>query len=383
MSVKQIIKNNIKFIIFMIIVIVLGVAGMTYALVIGNFKPMIFNVTASNIDAMISYEDGSDGNIISSGLLLPISDSLVTLDMTNDRILKTSFSVVGSDTNPNNTIYDVALHNINMDCELKTEDVKWRLYRGDTKISEGTFSSKFDAMVNDRMVLTEVQEDLTTSAKTYTLLMWISETCTDNIGTCDYTMSQNEYLNKSFSASVKVELSTKSKKNLVRTTSDENACSYESVSVPVCKTDIVYNGTSQVLVEENNKYTLVNQTGVNAGYYTVLVKLNNGYIWSDDTTNDKPIVCEVNKKSVTVTTLNQSITYGNSVSNALDKVSISDLVDGHMLNAISLYSDIVNVGTGTISASNAKIVDAGGNDVTGNYDITYNNTGVITINEAS
>lgn len=383
MNVKEFIKNNTKFILFMIIVIVLGITGMSYALTIGNFKPIEVNVTASNIEATIDYEDGSDGNIISSGLLLPISDSLVTLNPIDNRVLKISFNVTGSDKNPENAIYDIALHNINMNCELKTDDVKWRLYRGETKISEGSFSLSFDAMVNDRMVLTEVQEDLTTNTTTYTLLIWISESCTDNISACDPALAQNKYLNKAFNASVKVEVSTKSKKELVRTVSDEEACSYEYISVPVCKTDIIYNGASQALIDENDKYTLLNKTGINAGYYTVVAKLSNGYIWSDDTSDDKPIICEINKKSVTITTLNQTITYGDSISNATDKVSISGLISVHTLNTISLYTDIAYVGTGTISGSNAKIVDASGNDVTSNYNITYNNIGVITINEVS
>lgn len=383
MNVKQFIKNNTKFIICMIIVIVLGVTGMSYALVIGNFNPIEVNVTASNIEATIGYDDESDGNITSDGLLLPIDDSLVTFNSTDNRVLKLPFNVTGSDTNPENAIYDIALHNINMDCELKTEDVKWRLYRGETEISEGTFSLSFDAMVNDRMVLTETQEDLTTSVKTYTLLIWISESCTDNISACDPALAQNKYLNKTFNASVKVEVSTKSKKELVRPTSEEEACSYESVSIPVCKNGIVYNGASQSLVDENDKYTLLNKTGIDAGHYTVVAKLNNGYMWSDDTTNDKPMICEINKKDVIITTLNQTINYGKSILNTTDNVSVSGLVDGHTLSSISLYSDIVNVGIGTISGSNAKIVDTSGNDVTNNYNITYNNIGVITINEVS
>ena len=47
--------------------------------------------------------------------------------------------------------------------------------------------------------------------------MWISEVCTWDITTCDTKVNQNKYSNKTFNASIKIETSTKSKKQLVRT----------------------------------------------------------------------------------------------------------------------------------------------------------------------
>lgn len=72
-------------------------------------------------------------------------------------------------------------------------------------------------MSNSRMVLTDTQQDLTTSTDTYVFLFWISESCTGDIKTCTSSNNQNRYINKSFSAKIKIEASTKSKKSLTRT----------------------------------------------------------------------------------------------------------------------------------------------------------------------
>ena len=104
-----------------------------------------------------------------------------------------------------------------MDKELKSLCVKWRLYKNNTLLSEGNFSPSFDVKENNRLVLTEVQQDLTTNTDKYVYLMWISEICTGDITTCDSTVNQNKYSNKKFNASIKIEASTKTKKELVRT----------------------------------------------------------------------------------------------------------------------------------------------------------------------
>ena len=212
------IKNNIKFLIAMLIVIVLGVFGITYALKIATFNPIALNTTTGTINANITYDSTNTSTVTSTGNMLPISDTLVTgVDVTDSRILKIKFMVSGVSSNPSNTIYDIVLRDISMDKELKSLYVKWRLYKNNTLLSEGNFSPSFDVKENNRLVLTEVQQDLTTNTDKYVYLMWISEVCTGDITTCDSTLNQNKYSNKTFNASIKIEASTKSKKELVRT----------------------------------------------------------------------------------------------------------------------------------------------------------------------
>ena len=214
---KRLIKENSKFIIVMSIVIVLGIIGITYALKIAAFNPIGLNTTTGTINANITYDGNNTSTITNTDKMLPISDTLVDINTTDERVLKVSFNITGVNTNPDNTIYDISLRDINMDKELKSLYVKWRLYKNNTLLSEGNFSPSFDVKENNRLVLTEVQQDLTTSTDKYVYLMWISEVCTGDITTCDSTLNQNKYSNKTFNASIKIEASTKSKKELVRT----------------------------------------------------------------------------------------------------------------------------------------------------------------------
>ena len=214
---KRLIKENSKFIIVMSIVIILGIIGITYALKVAAFNPIGLNTTTGTINANITYDGNNTSTITNTDKMLPISDTLVDINTTDERVLKVSFNITGVNTNPDNTIYDISLRDINMDKELKSLYVKWRLYKNNTLLSEGNFSPSFDVKENNRLVLTEIQQDLTTNTDKYVYLMWISEICTGDITTCDSTVNQNKYSNKTFNASIKIEASTKTKKELVRT----------------------------------------------------------------------------------------------------------------------------------------------------------------------
>ena len=214
---KRLIKENSKFIIVMSIVIVLGIIGITYALKVVVFNPIGLNTTTGTINANITYDGNNTSTITNTDKMFPINDTLVDINTTDERVLKVSFNITGVSTNPDNTIYDISLRDINMDKELKSLYVKWRLYKNNTLLSEGNFSPSFDVKENNRLVLTEIQQDLTTNTDKYVYLMWISEVCTGDITTCDSTVNQNKYSNKAFNASIKIEASTKSKKELVRT----------------------------------------------------------------------------------------------------------------------------------------------------------------------
>lgn len=216
---KNIIKNNSKFIIVMLLIIVLGITGVTVAIKVGNFNPIAINTTTGNISATISYDSSvNSSTVTSTGKMLPIEDSLVTgTSVTDARVLKVKFTVTGKSTNPANSIYDISLRNITMDKELKSLNVKWQLYKNNTLLSNGNFSPSFDVIENNRLVLTNTQQDLTTTASTYVFLMWISETCTGDITSCTNSDNQFKYVGKNFSFDIKLETSTKAKKTLTRT----------------------------------------------------------------------------------------------------------------------------------------------------------------------
>jgi len=370
LNIKNIIKKNIRFISAMIVVIILGIFGISYALKVAPFNKIAVNIKSANMDVNISYDSGVNGaDISNSGNLLPINDSLVTGPTVSDsRVLKAKFYVTGNTSNPENSIYDVAIHNFNVDCELRTEDLKWRLYKNGTLLSSGNLSPKFDTMSNNRLVLTETQQDLTTTKDEYVFLLWISESCSGDIANCSKEQDQSEYLGKSLSGSIKVELATKSKKALVRTTGVSGSCNYTMTSTPTCNT-LTYTGSLQTLVNAGDNYTVINGTGTNAGDYAVTLKLKDGYKWNDGSTNDKILNCSINRKNAVITANNQTIKYGSSIDNS--KYSVSNLISGHRVNSVYLDTNIDKVGTGVITPTKSKIVDTSGNDVTDNYDLNY------------
>ena len=370
LNIKNIIKKNIRFISAMIVVIILGIFGISYALKVAPFIKIAVNIKSANMDVNISYDSGVNGaDISNSGNLLPINDSLVTGPTVSDsRVLKAKFYVTGNTSNPENSIYDVAIHDFNVDCELRTEDLKWRLYKNGTLLSSGNLSPKFDTMSNNRLVLTETQQDLTTTKDEYVFLLWISESCSGDIANCSKEQDQSKYLGKSLSGSIKVELATKSKKALVRTTGVSGSCNYTMTSTPTCNT-LTYTGSLQTLVNAGDNYTVINGTGTNAGDYAVTLKLKDGYKWNDGSTNDKILNCSINRKNAVITANNQTIKYGSSIDNS--KYSVSNLISGHRVNSVYLDTNIDKVGTGVITPTKSKIVDTSGNDVTDNYDLNY------------
>ena len=378
LNIKNIIKKNIRFISAMIVVIILGIFGISYALKVAPFNKIAVNIKSANMDVNISYDSGVNGaNISNSGNLLPINDSLVTGPTVSDsRVLKAKFYVTGNTSNPENSIYDVAIHDFNVDCELRTEDLKWRLYKNGTLLSSGNLSPKFDTMSNNRLVLTEIQQDLTTTKDEYVFLLWISESCSGDIANCSKEQDQSKYLGKSLSGSIKVELATKSKKALVRTTGVSGSCNYTMTSTPTCNT-LTYNGNEQTLVSAGDNYTISNGTGTNAGDYAVTLKLKDGYKWNDGSTNDKILNCSINRKNAVITANNQTIKYGSSIDNS--KYTVSNLISGHSVSSVYLDTNIDKVGTGVIIPTKSKIVDTSGNNVTDNYDLNYI-SGTLTIN---
>ncbi len=382
MKYKNLIKSNLKFIIAMTVVIALGAVGITFAINIDTFNPIGINIGTATLGANITYLNGSSATITSTGKLLPINDDKteITPDSTDESILKIDFKLSGTSTNPNNTIMDISLNNISMDCELKSEYFKWKLYKEEALLSSGSFSPKFDSMKNNRLVLTNTQERLTTNEDKYTLLIYLAESCTGDLSTCNAnsgSYNQETLLNKSFSATMKVELSTGNKKNNTRSTSSTSACSYTSVSVPTCNT-LTYNGSSRTLITTNAKYTLTNNTGTNAGNYVVIAELKSDYKWPDGTKVAKSITCNIAKKDVTITPIAQTIAHGGNVVSDISKVTASGLVSGHSISYVHLSTRNYNIGTGTINASAARIKDSSSNDVTDNYNIIYA-TGTVTI----
>lgn len=71
-----------------------------------------------------------------------------------------------------------------------------------------------------------------------------------------------------------------------------------AVTIPTtqthCKTNLKYNGNEQTITNNpSSGYTFINNVQTDAGTYTVIAKLNEGYVWSDSTTEDKTFNCTI------------------------------------------------------------------------------------------
>ena len=124
---------------------------------------------------------------------------------------------------------------------------------------------------------------------------------------------------------------------------------------------VTYSADEVSYSETNPIFTDVNGDGVMV-YYRIE---KDNYITAEGSETVK-----IGKKELTITASDQTITYGDDIDTS--KYTVSGLLDGHSINAVTLTPSTTEVAdNGTMMLSGAKIVNAAGEDVTANYDITY------------
>ena len=373
---KKFIRRNIKLLTLLAFIVILASVGITLALKY-VFNPTSISGTAADVVVNITYEKDGENNditsITSSGELFPIA-AIDTSDISNvnssNDVIKFSFGVTGVSTNPVNSIYDVALSNIGIDCQLKSEQVKWVLYKNNTRLSYGNFSSTFDTMPNNRMVLTPTQQDLGTTTDNYLLAIYIEESTEQN-------GDDSAFLGKTLSANIKIETAVSSTKiPVTRTTSETTTCSGSSLIVlkPECSDNLEYNGDTLNLIKGTvpTGVTLNQSTATTPGEYTITAKLDNGYVWSDDTTEDYVFTCSVSRRPVTIASLDQ---IGFTFNSTPAYVSSTGLITGDTINSIKLTTISAIDSPDVIIPSKAIIYDSSNNDVTNYYTINYQSLG--------
>lgn len=139
------------------------------------------------------------------------------------------FYVGGSkDNDVDDAIYDIALQDLNVDCNLLSPYVKWKLKKNGKVISQGSLDYHFDTIKKGRLVLTNTQQDLIPYNEDknkydyFEFYLWLSDSCQEeDISLCTDNVYQNNLLNKKFSGKIEVELYGGEKKELDRNPSDE------------------------------------------------------------------------------------------------------------------------------------------------------------------
>ena len=152
-----------------------------------------------------------------------------------DNVIYISFFVGGDkDNNAEEPVYDIALQDLDIDCNLLSPYVKWKLKKNGEEFSSGSLDYQFDTIVDGRLVLTPIQQDLVpynedkSKYDYYEFYLWLSDSCQESdISKCRGAVSQDNLIGKKLSGKIEVELYSKSKKALVRNPSsslDESTC---------------------------------------------------------------------------------------------------------------------------------------------------------------
>ncbi len=221
--INKLFKNkDVKVIILEVFLIVLGLVGLTLGV------KYIMNSINVNIDTSKLAIDSMNANV-TNGTLTPIEDSTVNINTTSN-VLRITFDVKGASTNTgNNIIYDAIL-NIDADCSLKNENIKWNLYKNNNLLTSGSTSPKYDKdVLNGKITLTDTQQDLVPysgTADKYVFILWMSESCTEeDITKCDISNAlTSDSGGKSISGNIDIKLNSGKKKENKRVSIDSNGC---------------------------------------------------------------------------------------------------------------------------------------------------------------
>lgn len=237
-----------------IIVFAFLIIGLTYAI---QTSSVAINVNS----ALIGVDESAYGDLTfnSNGLdFRPILDSEVETSTNN--VVKIDFKVGAASTNTtDNVIYDIALNDLKLSCNLLSPYIKWKLLKNGTEISTGSLDYRFDTITNGRLVLTPIQQDLQPYNATdksgyddYTFYMWFSDSCQNaDIKSCTNRADQSSLLGQNLIGKIEVELYTGSKKELTRnpsTTLDGTTCGYNNYIVTYAANGGTLSTTSSTVV---------------------------------------------------------------------------------------------------------------------------------------
>jgi len=169
----------------------------------------------------------------------PMLDSEVS--SLSNKVIYMNFRVGGSELNTaENIIYDIALVDLQVDCNLLSPYLKWQLFKNGKIISTGSLDYKFDTIKNGRLVLTPIQQDLKKFSEDkntydyYEFYMWISDSFQEeDLSNYNGEEEQNDLIGKRIKGKIEVELYGEEKSALVRTPSEElntETCMIENIT---------------------------------------------------------------------------------------------------------------------------------------------------------
>ena len=210
-----------------LVAVVSFVIYITYSRTFADFtNPFVRKVNFSTLKV---DESAYGSNVFdTSGLdFRPILDKNVDISTQNAIVI--SFWVGGAeDNNAEVPVYDIALQDLKVDCNLLSPYLKWKLYKNGEELSNGSLDYHFDTIKNGRLVLTPTQQELVAFNLNknlyyyYQFYLWISDSCQEeDISLCHDSVSQDNLVGKKISGKVEVELYSDMHVDLIRTPSDD------------------------------------------------------------------------------------------------------------------------------------------------------------------
>ncbi len=156
----------------------------------------------------------------------------------------------------------------------------------------------------------------------------------------------------------------------------------------------IYNGSAQALAEAGAaeggemRYALGTETAPGTDWSDAIPERTDAetyYVWykaqgdaAHLDSEPKPVSAGITPKAATVTASAQTVKEGESIQTGTQWATLTDALSGHILGAVTLTAE-----NGKIVPSAAKILDAKGNDVTGNYAVTYTPATLTTLGKIS
>ena len=111
-----------------------------------------------------------------------------------------------------------------------------------------------------------------------------------------------------------------------------------------CKNDLVYSGVSQILTKDPGVgFTFIDNYGLDAKVYDVIVRLSENYRWSDGTDNDVIINCEIAKSKTSKIGSCKDLIYNGSSQYLMN-------LDGNNVKYINNTAEGINAGVYTVEA---------------------------------
>jgi hypothetical protein len=139
---------------------------------------------------------------------------------------------------------------------------------------------------------------------------------------------------------------------------------------PAAATNLVYNGETQTGVPAGTGYTITGNTGKDAGDYTAIARLEDGYTWTDGSTDAKTIEWSIAPAELTEVTLTETVFYYNG---EVQRPDVTEVKAGDLIVPSEDYT-VVYEGGDTKDPGTYRVLvrkEFGKNNVTGGVWATY------------